>query len=58
MFIAINACFRLKRKRISTWKQDASLQDGWAYFVENGPYHEWVKKMKDQKEVSYIVLIC
>ncbi|KAK7434254.1 hypothetical protein VKT23_010570 [Stygiomarasmius scandens] len=52
MFIAINACFRLKRKRISTWKQDASLQDGWAYFVENGPYHEWVKKMKDQKEIS------
>ncbi|KAK7435536.1 hypothetical protein VKT23_019587 [Stygiomarasmius scandens] len=52
MFIAIDACFRLKRKRISTWKQDASLQDGWAYFVENGPYHEWVKKMKDQKEIS------
>ncbi|KAK7436280.1 hypothetical protein VKT23_019244 [Stygiomarasmius scandens] len=52
MFVAIDACFRLKRKRISSWARDPSLQDGWAYFVENGPYGEWVKKMKDQKEIS------
>ncbi|KAK7441515.1 hypothetical protein VKT23_016505 [Stygiomarasmius scandens] len=52
MFVAIDACFRLKRKRISSWARDPSLQDGWAYFVENGPYGEWIQKMKDQKEIS------
>jgi hypothetical protein len=51
MFISFDACFRLKRKRISTWKKDPSLQDGWAYFVENEPYLDWVHKMARQKEV-------
>jgi hypothetical protein len=51
MFLAFDACFRLKRKRISSWQQDPSLQDGLAYFVEHQPYMEWVKKMADQKEV-------
>ncbi|KAK7450187.1 hypothetical protein VKT23_013070 [Stygiomarasmius scandens] len=52
MFLAFDACFRLKRKRISSWKRDPSLQDGWAYFVQNRPYLDWCKKMKDQKEMS------
>ncbi|KAK7461135.1 hypothetical protein VKT23_009062 [Stygiomarasmius scandens] len=51
MFLSFDACFQLKRKRISSWRRDPSLQDGWAYFVENGPYLEWVKRMKDQKEI-------
>ncbi|THU96563.1 hypothetical protein K435DRAFT_858427 [Dendrothele bispora CBS 962.96] len=38
LFLAFDACFRLKRKRVSTWSRDPSLQDGWAYFVENKPY--------------------
>ncbi|KAK7024195.1 hypothetical protein VNI00_016503 [Paramarasmius palmivorus] len=52
LFIAIDACFRLKRKRISSWQKDPSLQDGWAYFVEQEPYKEWVLKMQAQKEMS------
>ncbi|KAK7043812.1 hypothetical protein VNI00_008424 [Paramarasmius palmivorus] len=51
-FISIDACFCLKRKKISSWTKDPSLQDGWAYFVEEEPYHEWVLKMKEQKEMS------
>ncbi|THU83395.1 hypothetical protein K435DRAFT_555985, partial [Dendrothele bispora CBS 962.96] len=52
MFLAIDACFRLKRKQISSWNRDPSLQDGWAYFVENKPFLDWIESMKDQKEVS------
>ncbi|KAK7016228.1 hypothetical protein VNI00_018947 [Paramarasmius palmivorus] len=52
LFISIDACFRLKRKRVSSWAKDPSLQDGWAYFVEEQPYREWVLKMKEQKEMS------
>ncbi|THV01172.1 hypothetical protein K435DRAFT_818118 [Dendrothele bispora CBS 962.96] len=52
MFLVFDACFRLKRKKISSWNRDPSLQDGWAYFVENGPYLDWCRKMAEQKEMS------
>ncbi|THU99859.1 hypothetical protein K435DRAFT_658235 [Dendrothele bispora CBS 962.96] len=52
LFLAFDACFRLKRKHISSWNIDPSLQDGWAYFVEHKPYMDWVKKMETQKEMS------
>ncbi|KAF7343557.1 CxC2 domain-containing protein [Mycena sanguinolenta] len=52
IFLAIDACFRLKRKKISTWAADPSLQDGWAYFVRSGPYLEFVKTLGEQKEMS------
>ncbi|THV01339.1 hypothetical protein K435DRAFT_853897 [Dendrothele bispora CBS 962.96] len=51
MFLSFDACFRLKRKRISNWKKDPSLQDGWAYFVENGPYLDWCRRMEKQTEM-------
>ncbi|THU75457.1 hypothetical protein K435DRAFT_880783 [Dendrothele bispora CBS 962.96] len=51
MFLSFDACFCLKRKRISSWRADPTLQDGWAYYVEMGPYFEWVRKMKEQKEM-------
>ncbi|THU88515.1 hypothetical protein K435DRAFT_589111, partial [Dendrothele bispora CBS 962.96] len=38
-------------KRISSWRADPTLQDGWAYYIEMGPYFEWVRKMKEQKEM-------
>ncbi|THU82380.1 hypothetical protein K435DRAFT_580454, partial [Dendrothele bispora CBS 962.96] len=52
LFLAFDACFRLKRKKISSWKRDPSLHDGWAYFVENQPYLDWCRKMAQQKEMS------
>ncbi|KAK7434808.1 hypothetical protein VKT23_019995 [Stygiomarasmius scandens] len=51
-FLAIDACFRLKRKKVSSWEKDPSLQDGWAYFIEHDPYKKWCMQMKDQKEIS------
>ncbi|KAF8137923.1 hypothetical protein K438DRAFT_1638817, partial [Mycena galopus ATCC 62051] len=32
----------LKRKKISSWAIDPSLQDGWAYFVTSGPYMKFM----------------
>jgi hypothetical protein len=55
IFLAIDACFRLKRKKISSWLADPSLQDGWAYFVRSFTYEEFVKTLGDQKEVKAAV---
>ncbi|KAF7361555.1 CxC2 domain-containing protein [Mycena sanguinolenta] len=52
IFLAIDACFRLKRKKISSWAADPSLQDGWAYFVLSAAYTEFVKTLGEQKEMS------
>ncbi|KAF7366117.1 CxC2 domain-containing protein [Mycena venus] len=52
MFLTIDACFRLKRKKISSWASDPSLQDGWAYFVHSTDYMEYVKTLGEQKEMS------
>ncbi|KAJ3830964.1 hypothetical protein F5878DRAFT_550023, partial [Lentinula raphanica] len=52
LFIAMDACFRLKRKHISSWEDDPSLQDGFGYFVKNGPYTEFCEQLKDQAEMS------
>ncbi|KAF7343572.1 CxC2 domain-containing protein [Mycena sanguinolenta] len=52
IFLAIDACFRLKRKKISSWAADPSIQDGWSYFVRSAPYAEFVEMLGEQKEMS------
>ncbi|KAJ7862664.1 hypothetical protein B0H14DRAFT_3444602 [Mycena olivaceomarginata] len=52
IFLAIDACFRLKRKKISSWLRDPSLQDGWAYFVRSFTYEDFVKTLGEQTEMS------
>ncbi|KAJ7789965.1 hypothetical protein B0H14DRAFT_3502247 [Mycena olivaceomarginata] len=52
IFFAIDACFRLKRKKISNWLADPSIQDGWSYFVRSLEYMEFVKTLGEQKEMS------
>ncbi|KAJ7606921.1 hypothetical protein FB45DRAFT_1011540 [Roridomyces roridus] len=51
-FIAIDACFRLKRRMISNEIKDPSLGPGWSYFVESAPYREHLRGATDQKEMS------
>jgi hypothetical protein len=51
IFLAIDTCFHLKRKKISSWLADPSIQDGWAYFVRSLTYEEFVKTLGEQKEV-------
>ncbi|KAJ7363735.1 hypothetical protein DFH08DRAFT_798215 [Mycena albidolilacea] len=52
IFFTIDACFRLKRKKILNWLTDPSIQDGWSYFMRSLEYMEFVKTLGEQKEMS------
>ncbi|KAJ7839976.1 hypothetical protein B0H14DRAFT_2360894, partial [Mycena olivaceomarginata] len=51
-YVAIDACFRLKRRLVSSEKKDPGLGTGWAYFTEDGPFRSFLKTVTDQKEMS------
>ncbi|KAI0702837.1 hypothetical protein C8T65DRAFT_709367 [Cerioporus squamosus] len=48
MILAMDANFRLKRKKVSSDEVDPSLNDGCAYMVKTKPYHEHLDKFDDQ----------
>ncbi|KAJ7067716.1 hypothetical protein B0H15DRAFT_752337, partial [Mycena belliarum] len=52
LFIALDACFRLKRRLISSDLRDPGLGTGWAYFTENELYRQFLLTVTDQKEMS------
>ncbi|KIY48995.1 hypothetical protein FISHEDRAFT_58576 [Fistulina hepatica ATCC 64428] len=52
LFLAIDACFRLKRRLISNDAKDPGLVDGKGYFVEDAPFKTYIKKVGDQVEMS------
>ncbi|KAF7322737.1 hypothetical protein HMN09_00052600 [Mycena chlorophos] len=51
-FVAIDACFRLKRGMVSNLIKDPPLGSGLAYFVEPEPYRQYLLSVTDQKEMS------
>ncbi|KAK7013626.1 hypothetical protein VNI00_019462 [Paramarasmius palmivorus] len=51
-FLSLDACFRLKRRAISSESADPGLLTGLAYYVEQGPYQRWMKAAPDQKEMN------
>ncbi|KAH9890400.1 hypothetical protein C8Q73DRAFT_652264 [Cubamyces lactineus] len=50
--VAIDACFRLKRRAVSNEVKDPILGSGWGYFVEDTGYHEVLADYEDQEEIS------
>lgn len=52
LFLYIDANFRLKCRSRQSQRVDVSLSPGWAYFVENKAYLEYVRKFANQEEVS------
>ncbi|KAJ7912863.1 hypothetical protein B0H13DRAFT_2232401 [Mycena leptocephala] len=52
LFLAMDACFRLKRRLVSSELKDPALGSGWAYTVETGPYRKYLLTVTDQKEMS------
>ncbi|KAF7313390.1 CxC2 domain-containing protein [Mycena chlorophos] len=52
LFIAIDACFRLKRRMVSSFAKDPSLGAGAAYMVEWEPYRQFLLTITDQVEIS------
>ncbi|KAJ7630159.1 hypothetical protein B0H17DRAFT_1217935 [Mycena rosella] len=51
-FLALDACFRLKRRMISSEAKDPGLGTGWGYVMENAPYRHFLLTVTDQKEMS------
>nr|GAT52430.1 predicted protein [Mycena chlorophos] len=52
IILAIDACFRLKRRLISNEVRDPGLGTGWAYMVEWEPYREFLLLHKNEKEMN------
>ncbi|KAK7026742.1 hypothetical protein VNI00_015515 [Paramarasmius palmivorus] len=51
-FLSVDACFRLKRRAISSEAGDPGLFTGLAYYVDQGPYQKWMRAAPDQKETN------
>ncbi|KAJ7576776.1 hypothetical protein C8J56DRAFT_1007268 [Mycena floridula] len=52
LFIAVDACFHLKRKMVSSDAKDPGLGTGWVYFVEEPAYHTYYKTLGDQTDMN------
>ncbi|KAI0716933.1 hypothetical protein C8Q76DRAFT_616443 [Earliella scabrosa] len=50
--VAIDACFRLKRRAVSSEDKDPILGSGWGYFVEDTGYREILGLHEGQTEMS------
>ncbi|KAJ7579361.1 hypothetical protein C8J56DRAFT_897711 [Mycena floridula] len=52
LFLAMDACFRLKRKMVSSDEKNPGLGTGMAYFVEDQPYREYCQTLGNQNEMN------
>ncbi|KAL1749892.1 hypothetical protein FB107DRAFT_280174 [Schizophyllum commune] len=50
--IAMDACFRLKRRDVSSVAKDPRLVDGGAYMVQGAPYESFLKTVGSQEETT------
>ncbi|KAK6964695.1 CxC2 domain-containing protein [Favolaschia claudopus] len=51
-FLALDACFRLKRRLVSSALRDPALGAGWSYFCEPEPYRQYLLTVTNQTEMS------
>ena len=54
--IGIDACFRFKRRQVSSYERDPELGPGYAYLVVWDAYNEYLSRFSDQKEVCCVRL--
>ncbi|KAJ7818598.1 hypothetical protein B0H14DRAFT_2373046 [Mycena olivaceomarginata] len=52
LFLALDACFRLKRGLVSSELKDPGLGTGMAYLLENTEFREYLLTVTDQVEIS------
>ena len=52
LIVGMDANFRMMSRLRSSIFKDPSLAPSWAYFVDNGPYAEFIKEYVDMEEVS------
>ncbi len=55
--VAIDACFRLKRRDVSSTEKDPILGSGWGYFVEDEGYQAIIGGYGSQDEVCFLVVL-
>ncbi|KAF7345872.1 CxC2 domain-containing protein [Mycena venus] len=51
-YLALDACFRLKRRLVSNELRDPGLGTGMTYILENEEYREYLRGVTDQKEMN------
>ena len=52
LIVALDANFRLRSKLHGVVNKNHTLGSGWSYFVNNGPYSDFIKDYVDDEEVS------
>ncbi|KAJ3817326.1 hypothetical protein F5880DRAFT_1493129, partial [Lentinula raphanica] len=52
IYFALDACFRLKRRLVSSEKQDPDLDVGGSYFTEDTLFRQYLSSVTDQQEMS------
>ncbi|KAE9384818.1 hypothetical protein BT96DRAFT_841681, partial [Gymnopus androsaceus JB14] len=52
IYFAIDACFRLKRRLVSSEARDPDLDSGMSYFTEDAPFRNFLLTVTDQREMS------
>ncbi|KAJ3816542.1 hypothetical protein F5880DRAFT_1626477 [Lentinula raphanica] len=52
IYFALDACFRLKRRLVSSEKQDPDLDVGGLYFMEDTLFRQYLSSVTDQQEMS------
>ena len=50
----IDACFRFKRRQISSYEKDPELGPGYAYVVGWDSYSEYLRGFTNQEEVHFV----
>ena len=53
--MSIDACFRLKRRAVSSEVKDPILGSGWGYFVEDTGYKELLAARQEETEVRKLL---
>nr|GAT50649.1 predicted protein [Mycena chlorophos] len=51
-FFAMDACFQLKRRMVSSEARDPALGPGFAFMVESKPYREYLRTATNNQEMS------
>lgn len=52
LFVAVDACFRLKRRMKSSEAKDPQLGEGWGYYSKVKEFYDYLRTVTDQKDVS------
>ncbi|KAJ7701065.1 hypothetical protein B0H16DRAFT_1748807 [Mycena metata] len=50
LFLALDANFRMRRKKVSSEEKDPSLGDGWSFYCEIAPYYSYLAANWKQKQ--------